>query len=135
MIDPSSLSASMIAALVVTKALESTGTKLSDSVWNLVGKLVAALKLNHPSTAAAIEKVSQSPRLSDQNPDVYGIEVLANQVEAAAQSDLEVRQALLQVVDEVQKQPGAVSNMSKLAEKIGTVIQGNSNTVNIEQNF
>jgi hypothetical protein len=133
MVDPTSLSA--IAVLVATKALESTGEKLGESTWNLVGKFLAALKRKHASTATAIEKVAQTPELSVDKPDVYGIETLISQVEAAAQDDSEVRQALLRIADEVKKQPGTITNISKLAEKVGTLVQGNDNTFNISNNF
>jgi len=135
MIEPTSLSAGAIAVLVATKAFEATGEKLSDTTWSLVSKFLTALRQKYPNTATAIETAAQTPQLSQHQPDIYRIETLIHEVEKIAQHDSEVKEALKALADEVQKQQGAITNMSKLAEKIGTVVQGETQTLNIENNF
>jgi hypothetical protein len=124
MADPVSLSAGAIAVLVSTKALEKTGEKLSESTWNLVAKFLTFLRRRDPTTAKAIESLSQNPALADQQPENYSIPVLVCRVEEAAEEDLDIQQTLQALVDAVQFEPGAVVNMTKLAEKIGVVVQG-----------
>lgn len=124
MTDPVSLSAGAIAVLVATKAFEKTGEKLSESTWNLVSKFLGSLKRKDPATATAIEKVAQQPELADQQPDDFGTAVLIDKVQEAAIDDLEVRQDVQAIADAIQSQPGTLVNMTKLAEKIGVLVQG-----------
>lgn len=124
MVDPASLSAGAIAVLIATKAFEKTGEKLSESTWNLVSKFLNSLKRKSPITAMAIERVAQQPELAEQQPDDYGIAVLINKVEEAAKEDLEVQYDLQAIADAIQAKPGTIANMTKLAEKIGVLVQG-----------
>ncbi len=119
-----SLTATAIATLVATKAFEKTGDKVGEGLWALVGKFLTALKRKDQETAAAIETVAQKPELAEQQPADYGVATLVARAEAAAQDDAEVRQAAQDVQAAVQAQPGAIVNMTKLAEKIGVVNQG-----------
>ena len=124
MADPVSLSAGAIAVLIATKAFEKTGEKLSESTWNLVSKFLSSLKRKDPATATAIEKVAQQPELAEQQPDDFDIAVLISNVEEAAKDDLEVRRDVQAIADAIQSQPGTLVNMTKLAEKIGVLVQG-----------
>lgn len=127
------LTATVIATLIATKAFEKTGDKIGDGVWALVSKFINALKRKDQKTATAIETVAKTPELAEQKPQDYGVATLVTKVEAAAQEDAEIRQAVQEIQTAVQAQPGAIANMTKLAEKIGVVNQGT--IVNQTNNF
>ena len=124
MVDPASLSAGAIAVMIATKAFEKTGEKLSESTWNLVSKFLNSLKRKSPTTATAIERVAQQPELAEQQPDDYGMAVLISKVEEVAKDDLEVQHDLQAIANAIQAKPGTIANMTKLAEKIGVLVQG-----------
>jgi len=118
------LTAATIATLIATKAFEKAGDKIGEGVWALVSKFLAALKRKDPATATAIETVAQQPELAEQQPQTYSTATLSAKVEQAAQTDAEIHQAAQEIQMAVQAQPGAIVNMTKLAEKIGVVNQG-----------
>lgn len=118
------LTATVIATLIATKAFEKTGDKIGDGVWALVGKFLNALRRKDQATAAAIETVAKSPELAEQKPQDYGVATLVTKVEAVAQDDAEIQQAAQEIQTAVQAQPGAIANITKLADKIGVVNQG-----------
>jgi hypothetical protein len=124
MADPVSLTAGAIAVLIATKAFEKTGEKITESTWNLVSKFLASLKCKDPAAVTAIETVSQQPELADLQPHEFGISALVDRVEKAAMEDLDIRQSIQAIADEVRSEPRAIVNMTKLAEKIGVVVQG-----------
>lgn len=126
------LTAGLIATLVLTKAFEKTGEKLGDKVLEQSGKLLSLLKHKSSQTASAIEKVAQQPELATQEPANFGTAVLVKQVEAAA-ADPEVKAAVQAVADAVQSQPSVVQNLTKVAEKVGILIQGGYNPITIEK--
>lgn len=121
------LTAAGIATMIATKAFEKTGEKVGEKVWALVSKLLTALKRKDPATAAAIEQVAQTPELAEQEPQTYGTAALVAKVEDATHHDADVRQAVQEIQTAVQAQPGAVVNLTQLAEKIGVVNQGTIN--------
>lgn len=127
MVDPASLSAGAIAVLIATKAFERTGEQLSESTWQLVRKLLNLLKQKSPSTATAIERVAQNPELVEQKPNSYSITVLARQVEQTAAGDTEIQSALQEISNAIKSKPETITNISKLAEKIGFLVQGGEN--------
>ena len=133
--EPVSLTAAAIATLVATKAFEKTGEKLTDSVWTLVSNFLTALRKKDPTTAAAIEQVAQQPALAEQQPATYGTATLVKTVETLAAQDPELQAAAQGIQTAVQAQPGAIVNMTQLAEKIGVVNQGTivnqQNTINL----
>jgi len=135
MTDPVSLSAGAIAVLVATKALEKTGEKLGDSTWKLVSQFLTSLRRKDPTTATAIEKVSQQPSLAEQQPENFGTAVLIQRVEDIARNDSEIQEAAQAIANTLQNHPGAVVNLAKVAEKIGVLNQGlilnQQNTINI----
>ncbi|WOD39072.1 hypothetical protein [Nodosilinea sp. E11] len=133
--EPVSLTAAAIATLVATKAFEKTGEKLTDSVWTLVSNFLTALRKKDPTTAAAIEQVAQQPELAEQQPATYGTATLVKTVETLAAQNPELQAAAQGIQTAVQAQPGAIVNMTQLAEKIGVVNQGTivnqQNTINL----
>lgn len=122
------ISATVIATLIATKAIEKTGEMIGEGIWNQSGnqvkRFLTALRRQDPETAGAIEQVAQNPALAEQQPQTYGTEVLIAKVESAAQQDAVVRQAVQEIQTAVQAQPGAIVNLTQLAEKIGVVNQG-----------
>jgi SepF-like predicted cell division protein (DUF552 family) len=133
--EPVTLTASAIAVLIATKAFEKTGEKLTESVWNSVEKFSAYLQRKDPKTAEAIAVVAKQPELAQQQPTVYGQQALIEKVENLVQNDRELRKLTEAIQTAVQAQPGAVVNLTKLAEKIGVVNQGpitnQTNTINL----
>lgn len=109
----------MIATLVATKAFEKTGEKVSDAVWNLVGKFLDAIRKKDATTAAEIEAAAQTPQLSEQK-----TKELTTKVEELAATDPKIQQAAQAIQTAIQSQPGAIVNLTQLAEKIGVVNQG-----------
>jgi hypothetical protein len=127
MVEPiTTLTAATIATLVATKAFEKTGEKVSEAVWNLVSKFLAAVRKKDGATATAIETASQNPQLSEQQ-----AKELTVKVEALATDDSDIQQAAQAIQTAIQAQPGAIVNMTQLAEKIGVVNQG---TINNQSN-
>lgn len=125
------LTAGVIITLIATKAFEKTGEKLSESVWNQVNQFLTSLKRKDPQTAAALEQVAQQPALTEQQPEQFGTAVLSKRVEAAIQANPELEQTAEAVKSSVQAQPSTVQNLTKLADKIGILVQGGY--VNIEK--
>jgi hypothetical protein len=122
--EPTTLTAAVIATIVVTKAFEKTGEILGEKALEKGGELLVLLRRKKPDTASAIAKAQQQPLDYGQ---VY-LEATAK-VEEAAKQDPEIAQAVENVAEAVKSQPATVQNFGKLAEKIGMVIQGG--TVNI----
>ncbi len=117
--EPTSLTAAAIATMIATKAIEKNGEKITDVMWNLVGKFLTALRKKDPATATAIEEAAKTPQLNEQQ-----TKELIVKVEAVAATDSDVRQAAQKIQTAIQAQPGAIFNMTQLAEKIGVVNQG-----------
>ena len=133
--EPVTLTASAIAVLIATKAFEKTGEKLTESVWNSVEKFSAYLQRKDPKTAEAIAVVAKQPELAQQQPTIYGQQALIEKVENLVHNDKELRKLTEAIQTAVQAQPGAVVNLTQLAEKIGVVNQGTiidqTNTINL----
>jgi len=124
MVEPATLTATAIATLIATKASEKTGEKIGEAVMGLISKFLNALRRKDAKTADAITTVAQQPELAEQQPETYGTSALVAKVEAIAQEDAEIRQAAQEIQTAVQAQPGAVVNLTQLAEKIGVLNQG-----------
>lgn len=129
--EPTTLTAAAIATMIATKAFEKTGEKIGDAVGGLIPKFLGALRCKDPKTADAIATVAQQPGLAEQQPEVYSTSALVAQVEAIAQDDAEIRQAAQEIQTAIQAQPGAIINLTKLADKIVSVNQGRIDTQNI----
>ncbi|MEO1353012.1 MAG: hypothetical protein AAFW84_30320 [Cyanobacteria bacterium J06635_15] len=110
--------------MIATKAFEKTGEKIGEGVVGLIPKFLSAVRRKDAKTADAIATVAEQPALAEQQPETYGTSALVERVEAIAQEDLELRQAAQAIETAVQAQPGAVVNLTQLAEKIGVVNQG-----------
>ncbi len=122
--EPVELTAAAIATLVLTKAIEKSGEKLGEAVLERGGQLLSLFKRKSPNTATAIEKVAENPELATQQPLDYGEAVLIEKVEKAAQSDAEIAATVQALANTVKSQPSTIQNFTKLAEKIGLLVQG-----------
>ncbi len=131
--EPLTTAAIAIGSIVATKALEKTGEKATETLWEQIGKFLNSLKQQSPDTVTAIEKAPEQPL-------DYGKAVL--EVESAAKANPQVAQTMAELVttveaesnprlDELLKavketlasQQPMVQNNTKLAEKINNVIQ------------
>lgn len=135
--EPLSSAAIVIASLIATKAFEKTGEKLGEAFTDRLGKFINLVKSkNLPKTQEIQEKS-----------DSVDFNTAVQELEVATQSDHELSTAVLeltQVVESdpkllekvrntavlVKDQPSLIQNQTKLAEKIGLVVQGGE--VNIE---
>ncbi|MBE9130207.1 MULTISPECIES: hypothetical protein [unclassified Coleofasciculus] len=86
--DPITLSATAIATLVITKAFEKSGEVLGEKALEQGGKLVKLLKERFPKADSALARVEEKP-------EDWGEAVL--EIEAAAQADPEVAEAVQEV--------------------------------------
>ena len=87
--EPLSTAAIAIGSVVATKALEKTGEKVGEALWDKTGRFLVTLKKHSPHTITEIEKVPE------QQLD-YGKAVA--EVESAARADSEVNQAMQELV-------------------------------------
>lgn len=118
--EPLTASAIAIGTVIATKALEKTGEKVGEALWDKTAQFLVTLKKHSPNTIVAIEKAPSQPL-------DYGKAVL--EVESAAQINPEVNQAMQELAAAAKAEPNlkfneilAMPNLQKLAEKIGQVV-------------
>lgn len=132
--EPLTAGAIAIGTVIATKALEKTGEKVGEALWDKTAQFLVTLKKHSPNTVVAIEKAPSQPL-------DYGKAVL--EVESAAKANPEVNQAVQELVvaakadpkvasrvqeleTNINSQPANVINNTKLAEEIKNVFQGNT---------
>ncbi|MGI2902741.1 hypothetical protein [Tolypothrix sp. VBCCA 56010] len=127
--EPLTTAAIAIGTVVATKALEKTGEKVGEALWNKTGKFLVTLKKQSPHTVTAIEKAPEQPL-------DYGKAVV--EVESAAKANPEVAEAAQDLAAAAKAEPNpklaeilAMPNLEKLADKIGQVVMPGG-TGNIE---
>lgn len=118
--EPLSASAIAIGTVIATKALEKTGEKVGETLWDKTGKFLTSLTQDSPESVTVIEKALEEPI-------DYGKVVL--EVESAAKANPEVNQAMQELAAAAKAEPNpkfneilAMPNLQKLAEKIGQVV-------------
>jgi len=118
--EPLTTAAIAIGSIIATKALEKTGEKVGETLWDKTGKFLVTLKKHSPYTVAAIEKAPEQPL-------DYGKALL--EVESAAKANPEVAQAAQELAAAAKAEPNpklaeilAMPNLEKLADKIGQVV-------------
>ena len=121
--EPLSTAAIAIGSVVATKALEKTGEKVGEALWDKTGKFLVTLKKHSPHTITAIEKAPVQPI-------DYGKAVV--EVEAAAKENPEVNQAMEEVAVAAKAETNPkiaeivnMPNLQKLADKIVNYAAGN----------
>lgn len=132
--EPLTLAATAVAAMIMTKFWEKTGEKLGEKVFAESEKFVSTLKKKSPETVGAIKKASEQPL--DYGHAVLELEAIVQQdddVARAAKSlvaaaEVEQHPKLAELVKEVtaniQPQETSEQKISKLADtiqKIGMV--------------
>jgi hypothetical protein len=130
--EPFTTAAIAIGSVVATKALEKTGEKVGETLWQQTGNFLNSLRNESPDTVTAIEKAPEQPL-------DYGKAVL--ETETAAKANPEVAQRMQELVAMVETEPllkdlvnsiksqtqqPTVINSQKLAEQIKNVFQGNT---------
>jgi hypothetical protein len=117
--------ATIALTLIATKATEKVGENLGEGVIAATKNLLEILRQKSPDTVKRLESGTDAPRVIDAE--------IIEEVQRVAQEDPEVQKALNATAQAMQQQFGVVINQSKLAEKIGFVIQGGYNPVKIEK--
>jgi len=132
--EPFTTAAIAIGSVVATKALEKTGEKVGETLWQQIFNFLNSLRNESPDTVTAIEKAPEQPL-------DYGKAVL--ETEAAAKANPEIAQRMQELVAMVETEPllkdlvnsiksqtqqPTVINSQKLAEQIKNVFQGNTFT-------
>jgi hypothetical protein len=130
--EPFTTAAIAIGSVVATKALEKTGEKVGETLWQQTGNFLNSLRNESPDTVTAIEKAPEQPL-------DYGKAVL--ETEAAAKANPEIAQRMQELVATAETEPllkdlvdsiksqtqqTTVINSQKLAEQIKNVFQGNT---------
>ncbi|MGB3531886.1 MAG: hypothetical protein WBA13_00040 [Microcoleaceae cyanobacterium] len=114
---------------VAAKVPDKAADKILDQLWDRGQNLLSQLQRKAPQTAAAIDQAQTTPLNWQQT---------VIEIEAIAQTDTEVAEAVQaveatvtehpelqqKIATEIQSQPTVIQNNTKLAEKINTVIQG-----------
>ncbi|MHC5673084.1 hypothetical protein [Nostoc sp.] len=59
--EPLTAGAIAIGTVIATKALEKTGEKVGETLWDKTGKFLASLEKQSPGTITVIEKVPGQP--------------------------------------------------------------------------
>lgn len=137
LMEPLSSAAIVIASLIATKAFEKTGEKLGEVFTDRLGKFINLVQSKTLPKTQAVETGAEAANYEE----------AVSELELATQSDTQLSAAVLEITQVVksdpqllekvrntavlvQNQPNLIQNQTKLAEKIGLVVQGGE--VNIE---
>lgn len=132
--EPLTAGAIAIGTVIATKALEKTGEKVGEVLWDKTGQFLVTLKKHSPDTVVAIEKAPQEPldygkavleveSAAKANPEVN---LAVQELVVAAKADAKVASRVQQLENNINSQPATVLNNTKLAEEIKNVFQGNT---------
>jgi hypothetical protein len=132
------LTAAAIAILFLTKTIKQAREKYagkrpewSNPVEETAKKLIQALRRKAPNTASAIARVSQQPELAEQQPANYGIAVLIQGVESAAEADPEIAELVEALAAEVKRQLSTAQ--VRQVRLSGITVEGNLKAEDITQ--
>ncbi len=110
--EPLTTAAIAIGSIIATKALEKTGEKVSEALWDKTGKFIVTLKKQSPHTVTAIEKAPEQPL-------DYGKAVV--EVESAAIANPEVNQAMQDLALLTENNPP--SNLAEILKEIKAAVE------------
>lgn len=134
--EPLTTAAIALSSVIAIKAIEKTGEKVGEALWDRAGKFLVTLKKQSPHTVVAIEQAPDQPL-------DYGKALL--EVESAAKANPELAQAAQQVATAAKAEPNpnfiqliqqqannlksqpqqpSVINYQKLADEMKNVFQG-----------
>ncbi|HIK12387.1 MAG TPA: hypothetical protein IGS52_19360 [Oscillatoriaceae cyanobacterium M33_DOE_052] len=130
-----------LGTILGTKTLEKTGEKIGETLFEKTKQFLTNLNAASPTTVTAIELAPEPPlNYSQIIPTIQAAAEKRPELMAQIQELAELGQQEPKIIPHIQtainnlsqSNPSIVIN-SKLAEKIGNVIQGGNNTIN--QNF
>jgi hypothetical protein len=110
--EPLTAGAIAIGTVIATKALEKTGEKVGETLWDKTGQFLVTLKKHSPQTVVAIEKAPSQPI-------DYGKAVL--EVESAAIANTVVNQAVQELVTAAETNPP--SNLAEILKQIKASVE------------
>lgn len=118
------LTAAALATLLLTNLAETLGASLGEKlpelgskVWEQVTRLKGLMKAKSPETVAVLEAAESAPVLIESQPDVFGLPVLTQKVEALAVADPDIAALIDQLAAEVRPQlPAAFQE--KMVEQV-----------------
>ena len=113
--EPFTTAAIAIGSVVATKALEKTGEKVGETLWQQTGNFLNSLRNESPDTVTAIEKASEQPL-------DYGKAVL--ETEAAAKANPEVAQRMQELVATTETE--ALPNLEAILNQIANALKSQS---------
>ncbi|MHC5862792.1 hypothetical protein [Nostoc sp.] len=132
--EPLTAGAIAIGTVIATKALEKTGEKVGETLWDKTSQFLVTLKKHSPNTVVAIEKAPSQPL--DYGSAVLEVESAAiahpevnlavQELVAAAKADPKVASRVQELETNINSQSATVINNTKLAETIKNVFQGNT---------
>lgn len=110
--EPFTTAAIAIGSVIATKALEKTGEKVGEALWDKTGKFLVTLKKQSPHTVTAIEKAPEQPL-------DYGKAVV--EVESAAKANPEVAKAAQELALLTENNPP--SNLAEILKEIKAAVE------------
>ncbi|NMF65863.1 hypothetical protein DP113_24420 [Brasilonema octagenarum UFV-E1] len=110
--EPLTAGAIAIGTLIATKAVEKTGEKVGETIWNKAGQFLVTLEKHSPHTVVGIEKAPSQPI-------DYGKAVL--EVESAAKANPEVAQAAQELATAAETNPP--SNLAEILRQIKASVE------------
>lgn len=133
--EPFTAGALAIGIVIATKAVEETGKKVGDALWDKIVQFLVTLKKHSPHTVVAIEKAPSQPL--DYDKAVLEVESAAKaypevnqavqELVAAAKADPKVASKIQELETNINSQPAVnINNHTKLAEFIKNSFQGNN---------
>lgn len=118
------ISTTVIATLLLTKAVEKIGEEFGEMALHQVGRLRQLIQRKDPDTAIAIHTVTQRPELSESKPAEYGMQALAQRLQLVANADPEISEAMKSVASTVQERPQSVQNLLNTNINRGIIAPG-----------
>jgi len=110
--EPLTTAAIAIGSVVATKALEKTGEKVGETLWQQADNFLNSLRNESPDTVTAIEKAPEQPL-------DYGKAVL--EIEAAAKANPEVAQRMQELVATAETEP--LPNLEAILNQIANALK------------
>jgi MinD-like ATPase involved in chromosome partitioning or flagellar assembly len=115
--EPLTTAAIAVGSVIATKALEKTGEKVGEALWDKTGQFLVMLKKQYPHTVIAIEKASDQPL-------DYGKAVL--EVESAAKADPEVARSAQELTAVAKTYPNP--KLTEVLRDIAKALESTSST-------
>ncbi|MBC6424696.1 MAG: hypothetical protein EBE86_003085 [Hormoscilla sp. GUM202] len=134
--EPLTMAAVAIGTVLATKALEKTGEKVGEAVFDQTAKFLESLKQESPGTMIAIEQAPELPL--DYGKAVLEIEAAAKvnpqfaqamqelATTAEAEGNTKLDEVLQEIKDTLNARQASMSKLDKFADKIGQFVQAGS---------